>query len=168
MKPFDLEAALAGAPVKTKAGDKIEQIAYFPNAEKFQVIALRYGDAEILQFTRDGICSLYSELSILMMAPLFELDGKEYYLGDYVRERLPLISKEYRLVQINTQNMKAIVAARASNNLKPPVVKYAQMYMDPQGKIHHHVWDDEICNLVLCDGGQWLGEPVIIQPGAQP
>lgn len=52
LKPFDLKAALAGAPVRTRAGKKITSIFHAPEAKEYPVIAIIDGD--VFTFTATG------------------------------------------------------------------------------------------------------------------
>ena|ERR1700686_121316 len=53
MKPFNLQDALAGKPVVTRDGKAVKQLAFFPEAEKYSVIAYSAGD-EVDTYTKDG------------------------------------------------------------------------------------------------------------------
>jgi hypothetical protein len=54
MKKFDLEAALAGASVVTRRGDKVLQIAYFSVPSLFPVMAAVEGMEDVASFMVNG------------------------------------------------------------------------------------------------------------------
>jgi hypothetical protein len=50
MKPFDLQAAIAGAPIKRINGDVLKFIAYAPNAEREQKVIVMSSAGNILVY----------------------------------------------------------------------------------------------------------------------
>lgn len=71
MKPFDLQAALKGAPVVTRGGRNVKDIAYFPSSRgSFKVRGVVNG--EILSWTVEGSYCDYGEhvLNDLLMKPI--------------------------------------------------------------------------------------------------
>ena len=77
MKPFNLQEALAGKPVVTRDGRKVEQLFYLDKAEnEFKLRAVV--DGSITAYTDNGC--FYSEViteSDLFMAP----EKREYWAG---------------------------------------------------------------------------------------
>jgi hypothetical protein len=53
MRPFNLQEALAGKPVVTRDGKEVKQIAYFPDAKTYPVVAYSSKD-EVDTYTEDG------------------------------------------------------------------------------------------------------------------
>lgn len=55
MKPFDLDAALAGKPVVTRDGSKVDQIILFPERVIYPVVVHIEGYDSIYQLSKNGI-----------------------------------------------------------------------------------------------------------------
>jgi len=71
MKPFDLKAALAGAPVVTNSGKSLAWLAHDPGANNScRVLGRINGQAFHCGWSDDGICSLNNDLMNLFMAPV--------------------------------------------------------------------------------------------------
>lgn len=62
MKPFDLKAALAGAPVVTRDGRKVTNVTQFPVGEQ-PVAAVVEGSDEIDTFTEEGVFNPFVRVS---------------------------------------------------------------------------------------------------------
>ncbi len=84
-KPFDLEAAKAGAPVICRDGIPARFIAYVPEAhELYQVVFLRKG--EIVSARKDGIYSAAQGcIEDLFMAPVKKTIHVNVYGSHFAR-----------------------------------------------------------------------------------
>jgi hypothetical protein len=85
MKPFDLEAALAGAKVKTGLGKPATDIAYLPSVDSpYKVVAVV--DGGIRYFAENGRISKYNTNHFLdlFMAP----DISEGWLNIYKERKI--------------------------------------------------------------------------------
>jgi hypothetical protein len=80
MKPFNLEKALAGYPLVTRSGLKVDQIAYFPNATLSKIIALI--DGILYPYNIDGtkIPDLFDD-HLGSYDLLMPLKTKKLYIG---------------------------------------------------------------------------------------
>lgn len=69
MKPFDLEAAKAGAPLVTRDGRKARFVAYVSEVTEFPVIAYVDDCGETWSFTNEGHWNRCESGRDLFMAP---------------------------------------------------------------------------------------------------
>lgn len=68
MKPFDLEAAKRGEPIRTRDGRSVKFIAHVPEAEEFRVLVLT--EKSVGAFRDDGTLHKNSNSALdLFMAP---------------------------------------------------------------------------------------------------
>lgn len=68
MNPFNLEDALAGAPVVTRDGREVKDVCYLPSSDSVYKVRAVVG-VDIIAFTEEGCYSLNrvaSELDLLM------------------------------------------------------------------------------------------------------
>lgn len=71
LKPFDLTAALAGAPVVTRDGRKVLQIAHFPSVKYYQLFVLAEAEFSVNALTENGEIREGHQHSLdLFMAPV--------------------------------------------------------------------------------------------------
>jgi hypothetical protein len=71
MKPFDLQAAIAGAPIQYQDGRKLTFIAYVPEA--------KFGDRFVYLDSDGNVCSYSEKTTNIFMTPVF----KKYWVSVY-------------------------------------------------------------------------------------
>lgn len=94
MKPFNLQEALAGKPVVTRDGRKVQDIRHLPSATMYTVVGVVDGSLENPRtFTHHGAFSANDVENDLFMAPqkkkgwinIYQKEGKTesgYYYGN--------------------------------------------------------------------------------------
>lgn len=77
MKPFNLEAALAGEPVVTRSGCKVKQITLFEVDNQYNLVGVVGED--IFQFTKEGVFSVGNShsLDLFMKVKTHTVNGFE-------------------------------------------------------------------------------------------
>lgn len=84
-RKFDLDAAIAGAPIITARGLPVEFIRYMPDVSpQLSVIGHIKGYCDIRQWDKNGICSDGVYYHNIFMEPLAIIEGKPIYKGDEV------------------------------------------------------------------------------------
>lgn len=132
LRPFDLEAAKAGAPICTRDGRAARFIAHVPELdEAYRVIAHIEGAMWSNSFRESGTIThaLGKTRVDLCMAPICWVEGRPVYLGDLLYDVAPIEPRGRVVVTDLAYNGSDVIVADHGYNCakyltwNPPTVK---------------------------------------------
>lgn len=101
--PFNLQDALAGDPVITRDGRKVLQIAQFPEAKTFKLVAFIEGNTAVTLYMADGrynVVDINSPLDLFMAPKTFRIGDIDVPLPETV---IPFYGQKCYIVSLNSE-----------------------------------------------------------------
>jgi hypothetical protein len=92
MKPFDLQAAIAGAPIQFNNGEKLKFVAYVPEAT--------YHDRFVFLDSKGNIGSSASDNLYIFMSPVFKTYWANVDRSEYGQVSVGLAMLDEKAVQL--------------------------------------------------------------------